>query len=227
MKLHRSTAALVAILLAATLAASGIVSAQDAESSAAETAMPLCLDPSVVDPQLPGPCSLSAGTYAPETILVPMEFAVDEGWMNLRAYPDLWVIGTADDYLSFVVGPLELADGRTVSSSDDLVSLLVQNEALEASEPEAVTLGSRPATAVDVTNVGTDFFELFLPSDRFFVEPGDQARFIVLQGDGSVSAFIVEGYGELALEGAIELTKPILDSVVWTDDATEVENSGD
>jgi hypothetical protein len=156
-----------------------------------------------------------------------MVFTIDEGWKNLRAFPDLWVIGTADDYLSFVVGPLDLADGRTVSSSDDLVSQLVENEALEASEPEAITLGSRSATAIDVTNVGAELFELFLPSDRFFLEPGDQARFIVLQGEESATAFIVEGYGEAALEGAIELTNPILGSVVWTEDATGAENSGD
>jgi len=219
-------ASLGAILLTGMLAASGTVSAQD-ESSAAEAPTPLCLDPSVVDPELPGPCPLGAGPYAPETILVPMSFAVDESWTNLRSFPDLWVIGTADDYLSFMVGPLELADGRGISSAEDLVSLLSSSEALSASEPEVITLGGRPATAFEVTNVSQGLFELFLASDRFFLEPGDQARIVVPQGQDTVSAFVVEGYGEPGLAGAIELTQPILDSVVWLDDATMAESTGD
>lgn len=212
------------MMLASTLVFTSIVGAQDAESSAAETAMPLCLDPSVADAEMPGPCLLESGTCAPETMLVPMTFAIDEGWTNLRSFPDLWVIGTPDDYLSFMVGPVEAADGRTVVSPEDLLSLLASDERLDPGETVDLALGGRSATALDVTNVGEEPFELYLPSDRFFLEPGGQARIIVLQGEDTATAFIVEGYGELGLEGALELTQPVLDSVVWLEEGTLAES---
>jgi hypothetical protein len=216
-------AASLAMVLAVVWPGVGSVSAQDAEKDPAASPLPLCLDPSPGE-SIP-PCPLEAGTYAPEAIAVPMTFTIDEGWSNLRSFPDLWVIGGMGDYLGFVVGPLELSDGRTISSADELLSLLESDTAIESSDPVPVTVGGRPATAIDVTNVGDSFFELFLASDRFFLEPGDMARFIVLEGGDTATAFIVEGYGELGLPGAIERTQPIIDSVVWLDDATTAEGS--
>jgi hypothetical protein len=242
--------AMVALLIMAMMGP-GSVSAQEtgspspsgsagSESSTSEGGLPFCLD--TREPRAPDefePCPLAPGTYAPNTLLIPMTFELDEGWLNWRSYPRGWSLvdeAFVDD-LTLVIGPFESLAGSRLETADEMISSLTAHEALEASRPVDMMVGGRLATVVDVLAIA-DTNSLFWPAAEGpeqtpesdlppsvrpvspFLDEGVSARFIMLDMDGALVVFkvegaMLEGHGEPSLDRAIEATRAILGSVRW------------
>jgi len=162
------------------------------------------------------PCPLPPGAYAPEGLTVPVQLTIDESWLRVRSLPTEWVIVRADDILGYLVGPITVGEeGDSITSADEMVTTLLGYDRLEVAEPEATEVGGRAATSMDVTVVGDLPFEVLLQEDLFHLQPGDQARMVFLDVDGTLVGFTVEGYGEGGLDSAIDGVQGILDSVTW------------
>jgi len=164
-----------------------------------------------------------AGTYRTTAFQPQLTVQIDDAWQVLFQDDEDEVALESDSgdgmmfmawRISRVVGP----NGSVIDAPVDLVAWLRGHPSLSAAAPAATTVGSLPATSIDVTNDGTQDRDLFAfpPTGSFHIPPGFRLRLMVVPMDGP-DLVIASGGPVDRFGAAMSRTKPMLDSLQISD----------
>jgi hypothetical protein len=102
-----------------------------------------------------------------------------------------------------------------------LADHLAANPYLETSEPVPVEIGGHSGLQLDATaSVGDDceipvtFLWAIPVFDNWVLTDGDQGRYHLIDVDGEVVAFVLEGGADVDMEDLASLARPVIDSMI-------------
>lgn len=166
-------------------------------------------------------CAITAGTYAADPFTPAFTFEVEGDWVNDRAWPD-------GGGVSFPTGGLYWGSGMKSGRQNDkevtfdstiegFAAYLRDFKGWEVSDADPVTIDGATAVAIDVASRDADGSGMyFVDKDQFNLVPGEKARFLLLERDGTLVTFVIDAYKEADFDAVLARIQPVLDSVRWT-----------
>jgi len=180
---------------------------------------------------------LAPGEYASAVGATGMTFTVGEGWRGteygdlgfdlVRADVDLPQVVSAAPYAGVVYADVcSGAETENVgATAADFVTFIADRPGITArGDATEVTIGDRTGLQIDVD--AADPGCVSEPPDRlwlwdlagqtdFHLNVGEAARLVALDGDDGVIVFVIETFDPAQFDALLELTQPVLDSIVF------------
>ncbi len=166
-------------------------------------------------------CSIAAGAYAADPFTPAFTFEVEGDWVNDRAWPD-------GGGVSFPTGGLYWGSGMKSGRQNDkdvtfdstiegFAAYLRDFKGWKVTDADPVTIDGVTAVALDVATGDADGSGMyFVAKDQFNLVPGEKARFLLLERDGTLVTFVIDAYKEADFDAVLARIQPVLDSVRWT-----------
>jgi hypothetical protein len=168
------------------------------------------------------PCPVSAGTYSTAPFVHPFLITIGDGWTNDRRWPHGGELAAPSGLSYLEWGSDFTGNGPSGASvkigptADDVFGYLASIADFTVSPPLDVTLGGKTGRSVDVsTNSATAPGFLHIAEDSYNLGPGEKARFMVFEIDGSAVVIMVEVPKEKDFEAEMATMQPTLDTIVW------------
>jgi hypothetical protein len=147
-----------------------------------------------------------------------MTFALGEGWTGLRHFTDAFSIGKDEPqlFLSMASDVKVGFGGIPVEAGVAGFELFLRSiDPLTVGEATAVTVGGKSGIQADVVATG-DVSGLYqVAADAYNLSPGQKARFIVLDVDGTTVVFVFESITEAEFDAVAAEVQPVLDSLTF------------
>jgi len=206
------------------VSASQSPSAASAAPSVAATS-PASASPSVAAKKLCAKefkaCPLPAGTYRAAPFEPGFTFTIEgDDWSNQRAWPHGGGVTFTDGAFFWMTGIKSgLIDNKAVdvgSTAEEVIAFLRRPDDWVVSDPQPVTIDGVRGVAVDtVTGPKPRQMLLSFPEDAFNTDPGEKIRWILLDKNGTLVVFLLDGFKKANFDVVSARVQPVIDSVAW------------
>jgi hypothetical protein len=163
-------------------------------------------------------CTLSAGAYATSafTVTLPSPWVK---WAETTQGGELYPSAGAIGGILWMVNPHRTDDVSTTpaTAADVRAAMADLFKDATASDVTATTLGGNPAETFDLALGDNDPTQyLAVDSSNFRLGPREKVRFIVARHGADTVVIVVDAFTSAAFDDVVVLTKPLLDSLVWS-----------
>ena len=172
------------------------------------------------DPGADEACPLDPGTYRPSRFEPSFSIELDDGWRAFRHTAELVVFERSAGYLTLASGVSIVYDGEdeiaVESTQRGLIDAFRDNGAIEVLAQRRVRVAGERAIQLDLVPSGDERTALFAAGDdRYFAETTTVTRVLAFEVDGTAVLLLLEGAGDVDLDGLLEIAAPALESLAF------------
>lgn len=165
-------------------------------------------------------CTIEAGDYASTSFVPAFSFTIAATMSNDRDWPDGGGVSYPQGGLFWAAGMTSgMRDEKEVtfdSTIEGFAKYLKSFKGFSVVDGPPVSIDGTTATVLDVMTRETPARGIYaVKSDVFNLDPGEKARFFLLERDGKLVVFILDAFHEAEYDAVAAKLQPILDSVRW------------
>jgi hypothetical protein len=146
-----------------------------------------------------------------------MTFTIGPDWTGYRHYADAWSIGKESGVFLSMARDVDagLGGAAVEPGTAGFEAFLGSLSVLEPQAAAPVTVGGIQGIQIDVVATGDAGGLYSVETDQYNLSPGQKARFIVLDVEGTTVIFVFESLDEASFPAAEAEVQPILDSLTF------------